>query len=176
MNTSITPSRYSLFSMPAVAVNETVIRKATLNDAQGIFDLVNLGRSEGQLLPRSLPSIRACIGDWVVAEENGRITGVGSLVALSPVLSEVRSLAVAPDQRKNGIGAKIVHALVDMARGRGVPTVFALTRAVAFFEKCGFTVTVKENFPEKVWRDCAGCRVRERCDETAMVLLLKEKI
>ncbi len=47
--------------------------------------------------------------------------------------------------------------------------VFALTRAVPFFEKQGFIITDKDNFPEKVWRDCMICPVRHACDEVAVV-------
>src|SRR3972149_2086538 len=133
------------------------VRRAMPGDASAISALVNLGVQEGQLLPRSIESIRASIDDWVIAEENGRIVGCGSLLAMTLALGEVRSLAVAPEYRKNGVGAKVVTALVDLARERHLPTVFALTRAVAFFERLGFAVAATENFPEKVWRDCAIC-------------------
>ena len=152
-----------------LSVNKLTIRKAVLADVRQIFDLVNLGEREGQLLPRTTDAIRATIDDWIVAEDADRIIGVGSLIEMSPVLSEVRSLAVAPDYRKNGIGTEIVSAIVDEARARGIPTVFALTRAVPFFERLGFVVTDKENFPEKVWSDCLICPVRLNCDEIAMV-------
>lgn len=155
--------------MPIVATNHIILRAATLADAEQISVLVNLGEREGQLIPRSLDSIRASIGDWIVAEQDGRIIGVGSLVEMGPTLSEVRSLAVAPEYRKFGIGAKLVAALIDLARERDIPTVFALTRAVPFFEKQGFVVTVKDDFPEKVWRDCVVCPVRDACDEVAVV-------
>jgi amino-acid N-acetyltransferase len=145
------------------------VRRAATPDVPHIAELVNLGVHEGQLLPRSFDAIGASIGDWVVVEDEGRIVGCGSLLAMGPALGEVRSLAVAPEYRKNGVGAKIVDALVAEARARGVPTVFALTRAVPFFERMGFAVTTKENFPEKVWRDCTICPVRLACDETAVV-------
>lgn len=153
----------------SAAINEITIRKATVADAQQIADLVNLGEREGQLLPRSLEEIRASIDDWLVAEDGGRVVGCGSLVEMSLALSEVRSLEVSPEYRGNSVGAKIVDALVNEARVRGIPTVFALTRAVPFFEKLGFMVTEKDNFPEKVWRDCVICPVRHACDEVAMV-------
>ncbi len=147
-------------------------RRATLDDAQQIFDLVSLGEREGQLLPRPIESIRASIDDWVVVEKAGRVIGCGSLLEMNPALGEVRSLAVAPEYRRNGVGAKVVHTLVDLARARRIPAVFALTRAVPFFEKLGFTVTSKEHFPDKVWRDCAICPMRLACDETAVVRML----
>ncbi|MDE3090074.1 MAG: GNAT family N-acetyltransferase [Chloroflexota bacterium] len=152
-----------------MTINSITLRAAVLADAQAIADLVNLGEREGQLLPRSLESICTSIGDWIIAEKNGRVVGVGSLLEMSPLLSEIRSLAVAPEYRTNGVGAKIVDALVDEAHTRGIPTVFALTRAVPFFEKQGFIITDKENFPEKVWRDCVVCPVHFACDEVTMV-------
>jgi amino-acid N-acetyltransferase len=176
---SVLPA-FSVSEAPVTA-NEIVIRKAALADAHGIAALVNLGEREGQLLPRSLESIRADIAAWIVAEDNSapstslRIVGVGSLVEMNHTLVEVRSLAVAPEYRKFGIGGRIVHALVDQARARGRTTVFALTRAVLFFEKLGFKITDKENFPEKVWRDCSICPVQFACDEVAMVLSVNGK-
>ncbi len=145
-----------------------MIRKATTSDAEQISELVNLGEREGQLLPRTLDAIRAGIEDWFVAEEGGKIVGCGALIEMGPTLSEIRSLAVAPAYRRNGIGAKIVEALMEDARARDIPMVFALTRAVPFFEKLGFAATVKEDFPEKVWRDCIICPVRDACDEVAV--------
>lgn len=146
-----------------------IIQPASLEDAQAISHLVNTGEREGQLLPRTLDAIRGNIRDWMVAKENGRVVGCGSLVEMSPVLSEVRSLVVDPACRKNGVGGKIVKALILLAQAREIPTVFALTRAVPFFEKLGFVTTAKENFPEKVWGDCAICPVRNACDEVAVV-------
>jgi amino-acid N-acetyltransferase len=165
---------FSVRQAPVIA-NGITIRKATLADARSIAALVNLGEREGQLLPRSLESIRADIAAWIVAEDNSapstslRIVGVGSLVEMNHTLVEVRSLAVAPKYRKFGIGGRIVTALVNEAHARGRATVFTLTRAVLFFEKLGFKITDKENFPEKVWRDCSICPVQFACDEVAMV-------
>jgi amino-acid N-acetyltransferase len=149
------------------------LRPATLDDARAIADLVELGVREGQLLPRTLEAIRANITDWVVAEDRGHIVGTGSLVEMNHALAEVRSLVVAPAYRHLGVGKRIVNALIDLARARGIPTVFTLTRAVLFFEQLGFVITEKENFPEKVWRDCALCPVQFACDEVAMVLSVK---
>ncbi|MBI3913431.1 MAG: N-acetyltransferase [Chloroflexi bacterium] len=164
-------SSTAVLSMSPVAI---IIRRATLADAEQIAALVDLGVSEGQLLPRTPDEIRASIRDWVVAEQDARVIGIGALLEMSAMLAEVRSLVVAPEYRKFGVGARIVHALVEEARTRGIPTVFGLTRAVPFFERLGFAVTDKENFPEKVWRDCIVCPVRFDCDETAMVLEFRQ--
>ncbi len=147
-----------------------IIRKAARDDARQISELVNHGEREGQLLPRTLEAIQASIADWFVAEDGGSIVGCGSLIEMGPTLSEIRSLVVAPSFRGNGIGAHLVEALIHEARARMIPMVFALTRAAPFFEKLGFAITVREDFPEKVWRDCMICPVRNACDEVAVAL------
>jgi amino-acid N-acetyltransferase len=162
----------NIVAMP-IATNPITTRRAEHSDAGHIAALVNLGVSEGQLLPRTPEMIAASIEDWVVAESGTLIIGIGSLLQMTPALAEVRSLVVAPDFRKYGVGGRIVDELVEETRSRGIPTVFALTRAVEFFERHGFTQTAKENFPEKVWRDCVFCPVRFNCDETAMVKKLR---
>jgi amino-acid N-acetyltransferase len=149
-----------------------VLRTAVDADVQAIADIVNAHARQGQLLPRSAADIRASLANWLVAELDGAIVGIGSLLEMSPTLVEVRSLAVLPTYRSYGIGRLLVGALVEQARKRGIPTVFALTRAVPFFERLGFVVTDKERFPEKVWRDCVICPLQQCCDEIAVVLEL----
>ncbi len=163
----------AIFSMPPLAANQITLRKATLADAQQIAALVELGVQEGQLLPRTSEMIAASIDDWIIAENSANVIGVGSLLHMTPVLAEVRSLVVLPEYRKYGLGGKIVDALVETARDRGIPTVFALTRAIKFFERLDFAVADKEDFPEKVWRDCSICPVRFNCDESAVVRRIK---
>ncbi len=157
-------------------MGDITIRKAIKQDAEAISQLVNMGEREGQLLPRSLESICDSIGDWVVATDGECVVGCGSLVEMGPTLSEVRSLAVAPSHRQHGLGSILVRALMDLAQERRISVIFALTRAMPFFEKLGFSVTVKEDFPEKVWRDCMICPVRNACDEVAVVLPVAQQI
>jgi amino-acid N-acetyltransferase len=149
-----------------------IIRPATERDVQAIADVVAANARHGQLLPRSVENIRASLRNWLLAEVDGRVIGIGSLLDMSPTLVEVRSLAVLPAYRSYGIGGRLVRDLVERARARGIPTVFALTRVVPFFERLGFVVTDRARFPEKVWTDCVICPLRERCDEIAVVLEL----
>ena len=154
------------------APREAVVRPATDADVHAIAGIVNEYARQGHLLPRSAENIRASLPNWLVAEVDGIVVGIGSLLAMSPALVEVRSLAVLPSYRSYGVGAKLVRGLIERARERGVPTIFALTRAVPFFERLGFVVTAKERFPEKVWTDCVVCPLQQRCDETAVVMEL----
>lgn len=104
-----------------------------------------------------------------------RVVGCGSLLPMNTTLVELRSLAVDETIRGAGIGQKLVVALVEEAKRRKFGTIFALTRAVSFFEKCGFTITPKEQFPEKVWRDCVACPMLANCDEVAVTMSLTEQ-
>jgi amino-acid N-acetyltransferase len=82
----------------------------------------------------------------------------------------VRSLAVRPDQHGQGLGAALVERLLDDARAMGLPRVIALTREIAFFERCGFVGVSRDTLPRKVWTDCVRCPRRHACDEVAVVL------
>lgn len=149
-----------------------IVRSAEEADIAAIVAIVAENARQGHLLPRTAENIRASLGSWLVGEVEGTVVGIGSLLVMSPVLAEVRSLAVLPQYRAFGVGAAIVNGIVAAADRQGFPTVFALTRAVGFFTKLGFTITDKERFPEKVWRDCAICPLQHACDETAVVLEL----
>ena len=163
----------------AVAALQTIdVRPAVLADVAGIAALVNDQARRGNLLPRSPQSIAASIDDWLVAAaytESGpssgeEILGCVSLLSYPSGLVEVRSLAVQDSAQGLGIGRRLMESLIDEARRRRITTLFALTRVVGFFEQFGFAVTDRHRFPEKVWHDCWQCPLRERCDETAVLL------
>ena len=64
--------------------------------------------------------------------------------------------------------------LIARARRRGTPILFALTRAEAFFKQAGFATTDRDRFPEKIWRDCDQCPVKDNCDEVAVELRIAD--
>lgn len=148
------------------------LRRATRRDAPAIAAIIDTYVKRGELLPRSLEEIIEGPQDWMVAVAGGAVRACGSLVAYSSSLSELRSLAVAEGDIRNGLGTAVTEALIEEARSRGVRTLFALTRATPFFLKAGFRRSAKDQFPEKVWRDCRLCPIQEHCDEEAVVLHL----
>jgi amino-acid N-acetyltransferase len=148
----------------------TFVRSATAADAEAIHALFADEVAAGRMLPRDLEEIRRSADDWVVAESpEGRVVACGSLVSFGEGLAEVRSLAVASDQRGGGIGGLIVDALAGVASARGETRLLALTRRTGFFERLGFVRDLVANYPAKVWKDCTPCPLRERCDEVALV-------
>lgn len=152
-----------------------MIRRARLDEIAQIRALFEDEVRAGRMLPRSEEDIRATIGDWLVAEKSGQIVGCVSLVYFNQDLCEVRSLAVHPTYRGNGIAGKLIEMAVDMARARGMKRVLTLTRAARLFEQKGFRRDTVGHFPEKVWRDCAPCPFRDACDEVALIYPLRQE-
>ncbi len=154
---------------PRIKLQVINIRPAVVDEVAEIVALVNTHAFQGSVLPRSLQSVYDTVEDWIVAEADGEIMGCVSLLPYSSGLVEVRSLAVRNRYQGLGIGTRLMKALLDEAKRRRIPTLFALTRKVPFFSRFGFQVTERDLFSEKVWHDCRLCPLIERCDETAMV-------
>jgi N-acetylglutamate synthase-like GNAT family acetyltransferase len=98
--------------------------------------------------------------------------GCGSLKIYSRGLAEVAGLAVHPRWQGAGVGRALVETLAAEARAQGLHEVLALTRKPAFFLKLGFEPAEREQFPLKVWADCARCPRQNCCDEVAVVMRL----
>ncbi|MBW5444923.1 N-acetyltransferase [Cohnella sp. CFH 77786] len=147
-------------------------RKARAADVEALYELIQGYAERGIMLPRSREALLRHIDSFIVAEENGRLIGCGSLFRLGADLVEIRSLGMAEGYKGMGLGSRLVDALLEEARLMGVPKVMALTYAVDFFRKNGFNVVEKEIFPEKVWTDCVHCAKQHCCDEIAMLKLL----
>jgi amino-acid N-acetyltransferase len=127
----------------------------------------------GDLLPRSNYDLCRHIKEYIVAEtSDGTLVGTGSLKVYSAHLAEIAALAVREDQQGRGVGKAIVEALLVDARAMGLSEVFGLTRKPLFFMRLGFRVVEKEQFPLKVWADCARCPRQHACDEVAVALTL----
>jgi argininosuccinate lyase/amino-acid N-acetyltransferase len=145
------------------------LRRARLEDVPGIAAVMADYVIKAVLLPRPVSDLFQCVREFHVALSGGEIVACAALRLLWDDLGEVRSLAVRPDFHGRGLGAKLVARVLDDARALGVPRVIALTREVAFFERCGFKVEPRESLPRKVWTDCVRCPRRHACDEVAVV-------
>lgn len=148
-------------------------RKATEQDVDTLYEIIQGYAEKGIMLPRSRETLRVQIDTFVVAEYEERLVGCGALTRLGKDLVEIRSLGVTDGFKGQGIGKQIVTFLVEEARAQHIPKVMALTYEVAFFERNGFHVVQKEIFPEKVWRDCVHCKKQHCCDEIAVLKRLE---
>jgi N-acetylglutamate synthase-like GNAT family acetyltransferase len=151
----------------------TLLRPARIDDVPGIAAVMADYVLQGTLLPRPVSELYHCVREFQVAEKDGEIVACAALRLLWSDLGEVRSLAVRPDFHGRGLGAALVQRVVADARGLQVPRVIALTREVAFFERCGFHTETRDALPRKVWTDCVRCPRRHACDEVAVVMDLQ---
>ncbi len=147
-------------------------RAAKLSDVEDIVNLINFYAEKGVMLPRTRSTLYEGIREFVVAEENENIIGVGGLHIIWDDLAEIRTLAVDEHYQGQGVGRKIVEILIQEAKDLHCPKVFTLTYQVAFFEHMGFRVVDKESMPHKVWKECINCVKFPNCDENAMTMEL----
>ena len=89
-----------------------------------------------ELVQSELPRVQS----FFVAERHGQIVGCCALRVYSKRLAEVRSLAVHPDHRGQGIAGRLVDACRERGRERGVRQLLAVTSEPKFFLAHGFTV------------------------------------
>ncbi len=147
------------------------VRKAKLQDATRIFELVNSLSKDGTLLPRNYAEICENVRDFCIAEdENGAFLGCGALHLYGPHLSEVRSIVVSPQAQRSGAGGSLLRALLAEADEQGVSGVSLFTRIPEFFTRFGFRVVDRTELPDKIYKDCQTCPRLYACDEVAMIL------
>ena len=116
-----------------------LVRKALLQDATNIYDMVNSLSGDGTLLKRSFAEICENMRDFTVAESDGGVfLGCGALHFYGPHLCEVRSIVVKPEAKGQGAGGRILGALIEEAEEHGIQSVCLFTRIPDFFFKYGF--------------------------------------
>lgn len=147
----------------------TEYRKPTFADVEGIYELVMSYANEGMMLARSRNVLYETLREMIIAVEGKEVIGVGALHVLWSELAEVRSVAVAKDSRRMGIGKKIVSKLMEEGRSFGVKKFFTLTYQPEFFSSLDFKIITKNELPHKVWKECIDCPKFPDCDEIAMV-------
>lgn len=108
-------------------------RQAEAEDFEAICDLL----SECGLPPDDLTP--AHLRHFVVADHDGRIRGV---VGFEPIGEDalVRSLAVSPEYRQQGMAARLLDEVEAVAKKTGVARFFGLTTtAETYLIRCGFS-------------------------------------
>ncbi|WP_372632410.1 N-acetyltransferase [Cohnella sp.] len=154
-------------------VMSVLCRPAIPEDVEGLYELIQGYAAKGIMLPRSREALSRNIDTFIVAQDGEQLIGCGSLCRLGSDLVEIRSLGIADGFKGQGIGSKLVDALIEEAKLQGIPKVMALTYEAAFFQKNGFRIVDKEIFPEKVWTDCVNCPKQQCCDEIAVVRIIE---
>jgi amino-acid N-acetyltransferase len=154
---------------PLEASFPLVVRKASMSDIHLLLELINGYAAKGIMLPRTEFEMSENIRDFTLAFSGDRLVGCGALHFYSPTVGEVRSLAVHPDVKSQGIGRVIVQALEEEARQFHLHSIFAFTYVEKFFSRLGFIEVERGELPLKVWKDCLRCPKFQCCDEIAVL-------
>jgi ADP-ribose pyrophosphatase YjhB (NUDIX family)/GNAT superfamily N-acetyltransferase len=129
----------------------TVIREARPEDEAQVLDLLPLIPANQDLTPAEREAaaqrFRESLSiDVLVAEVDGKVVGF-LVLAFVPALTGLRALiddqAVAPDYRRQGLGAALVESAIQRASRRGATHLLVDTSrgdaaAREFYEACGF--------------------------------------
>ncbi len=149
------------------------VEKARTGDAIRIHQLISYFADKGEMLPRPLNEIRENVRDYFVVKDDEQVVGCAALQVNWSDRAEIRSVAVAPDSQRQGIGDRLIKACLEDAEALGVPTVFCLTSKTGFFEKFGFSPMDKAELPQKVLDECSRCPRFPNCDEVALIYHLE---
>jgi amino-acid N-acetyltransferase len=114
------------------------VRPARTSDVKAIRELVDSYAAPGQMLSKETVTLYESVQEFLVAEKDGVVVGCGALHVLWEDLAEVRTVAVAQDFHKQGIGHLILNEIIDRARKVGVKRIFCLTFQTQFFGSIGF--------------------------------------
>ncbi|MGH9639717.1 MAG: N-acetyltransferase [Bryobacteraceae bacterium] len=152
---------------------QVAVRKASMRDLPEMLDLINAYAANGIMLPRTEFEMSENIRDFSVAYTGDVLAGCGALHFYTPVSAEVRSLAVLPADKGQGVGRALVEALEAEARENDLEDIFAFTYVPGFFARLGFAECERGELPLKVWKDCLRCSKFQNCDEIAVIKRLK---
>jgi amino-acid N-acetyltransferase len=119
-----------------------VVRPARGTDVHGMSQLIQPQIEQHVLLPRTIDELALLLENYVVADDHGRIVGCAALEIYSSKLAELRSLVVAPEYRGQGLGKRLVEAVLEAARSEEILEVMAITASEDFFRSCGFDYTL----------------------------------
>ncbi len=105
---------------------------------------------------------------WVATDQSGDLVGVAALERHgTPPVYLLRSLAVAPDQRGNGLGAALVRtalAAADAHEQHPAGVALLTETAAGYFDRFGFTATDRAALPQPL---SASAELTGACPATA---------
>ncbi len=151
-----------------------MLRKATIEDVEKIYKIINDFAAKNVMLPRSLSELYENIRDFFVFIQDGTLVGCAALHIFWKDLAEIKSVTVVETCQRSGIGKKLVRVCIREARKLRIAKMFVLTYVPEFFEKCGFRRVEKETLPHKIWSECVKCHKFPDCGEIPLILELNK--
>jgi amino-acid N-acetyltransferase len=146
--------------MIAPISSAAVVRPATFSDLPAVERLLR-----DSDLP--LVGVRESLANFVVAEANGDLVGVAGLeICCDDAL--LRSVAVRPEWRSQGVGRALVTRAISDAEARGIRALYLLTTtAERYFPSFGFKQIARQDVPEDVRKTDEFTKA---CPSTATVM------
>jgi amino-acid N-acetyltransferase len=136
------------------------VRTATHADSARIVALLQANE-----LPTS--DLAECRPEFVIIEEGGELIGTGAMQVFGDV-ALVRSVAIANDRQKTGLGSSLLNALERHASALGVRELVLLTQtAEPFFERHGYARVERSSVPQAVQ---ATAEFRSLCPASAVCM------
>jgi amino-acid N-acetyltransferase len=136
------------------------IGRAIPGDADAVTELV----AQNQL---PLDDLREHLDTAIVARRDGAVVGVAAL-EVYPDGVLMRSVAVAPELQRQGLGRRLTGAVLELARDLHAPHVYLLTTtAERFFPKFGFERIDRLDVPASVQ---TSIEFRSACPSSAIVM------
>lgn len=115
-----------------------IVRPAHTSDVKAIRSLIDTHAIPGRMLGKETVTLYESVQEFSVAEKDGEIVGCAALHVLWEDLAEVRSVAVASQHQRQGIGHKLLDSVIERASAIGVQRIFCLTFETEFFGSHGF--------------------------------------
>lgn len=147
-----------------------LIRTATVDEANAVFQLIADNVDTGHLLPRPREEVAQHAPRFLVAVVPAGVVACAELNELGPHLAEVRSLVVSETHRGHGLGTQMLMKVSALAQARGYPILCAFTHDPRPFVRLGFSIVPHHWVPEKISNDCHACVWFRRCRQYAVVL------
>lgn len=136
------------------------VRTATQADAARILSLL-----QSNDLPTS--DLADCRPEFVVIEDGDELIGTGG-VQVFGTAALVRSLAIAKNRQKDGLGSSLLTALERHASGLGIRELVLLTQtAEPFFARHGYTRVERVSVPQPIQ---ATAEFRSLCPASAVCM------
>lgn len=139
------------------------ITAARRSDWDGIAFLLERGG-----LP--LEGLEEHLATTIVAKDRGRVIGCAGLEVYDTA-ALLRSVAVEPAHRGEGVGVALTAAAIELARQHRVATLYLLTETAAgFFPRFGFEPTTRDAVPPDVQQSVEFAKL---CPASAAVMVLR---
>lgn len=139
-----------------------VVRRANIDDVQGMLELIEPLEQQGALVRRSRELLESEIQQFTVVEKDGAIIACAALYPYQadgdtytgsgeqPVMGELACVATHSEYRNGGRAGMILEAIETQAKELGIRSLFALTtQASHWFLEQGFVSASPDDLPGK---------------------------